>query len=198
MARLLDAHADSRYFREIALTGVHGREGALLAILDRNHGWRSGVDESRDWILGRLTTAMQRSRGPADPLADEELRLFELGAARYPVCSACHGDRGQGQDGVAPPLAGSAWVAGDPAALVRVTLQGLVGGVRETGGSITDGMPAHRFMSDEEIAAVLTYIRQSWGNAAPPIGMAQVAEIRRETETRQTEWTPDELRNLPR
>jgi mono/diheme cytochrome c family protein len=63
--------------------------------------------------------------------------------------------------------------------------------------SAIDGvMPAHGFLGDEAIAAILTYIRQSWGNDAPPIDEEEVAEVRAATSGREREWTRDELRML--
>ena len=54
-------------------------------------------------------------------------------------------------------------------------------------------MPPWKFLKDEEIAAVLTYIRGAWGNDAPPIEPAFVAEVRAKTQTRQRPWTAREL-----
>lgn len=197
IAGILDANAGSPYFGEMALTGTRRRETELLAILDRDHGWRSGEDEDRDTVLVRLTRAIAES---ADPLraTKEEERLLTLGEERFTTCAICHGETGQGINAVAPPLAGSAWVQGDAGALVRIALHGLRGAAAEVGRTIEGVMPAHRFMTDEELAALLTYIRQSWSNDAPAITVEQVAAIREATWDRVAEWTPVELRNLSR
>ena len=87
----------------------------------------------------------------------------ELGRAVYTNCIACHGERGQG--GFAPPLAGSATLKEDHAAIVHVVA-----------GSV-NMPPFGEQLSDDEIAAVLNHVRNSWGNRAAPITPADVAAI---------------------
>ncbi|HUE96991.1 MAG TPA: PVC-type heme-binding CxxCH protein [Longimicrobiaceae bacterium] len=198
IARILHQDAGTAHFREMALTGVAGREAELIAILTDEHGWRAGGDEGRAAVLDRLRGALSAEAGAELRLAGEELRLFTLGARRFTACAVCHGGEGEGVEGVAPPLAGSAWVRSDPAAIVRIVLHGLSGAAVEAGRRSGGVMPSHQFMSDEDLAAILTYIRQSWMNGAAPIATASVAEIRQATAGRQGEWTPGELRELTR
>ena len=102
-------------------------------------------------------------------------------------CMACHQQDGRGRDKLAPTLVGSKWTVGAPAVAIRILLHGKQGaGVMPPLGSLTD----------DQIAAVLTYIRQAWGNAAPPIGPAAVADVRRQTTGRTRPWTDAELTPL--
>lgn len=84
----------------------------------------------------------------------------------------------------------------NPEALVRITLQGFSGGAEERGEEMTSAMPGHDYLSDEDIAAILTYIRQSWGNKAPPIDPETVHQVREETKNKTGTWSPDELRKV--
>lgn len=103
--------------------------------------------------------------------------LFAAGASIYAEhCADCHGRRGQGEPFVYPALAGNREVTSPSPANALRTL--LFGGFPPTtaGNPRPFGMPpySHR-LSDYEIAAVLTYIRGAWGNAAPPVSQTDVA-----------------------
>ena len=109
------------------------------------------------------------------------------------TCAACHQAQGEGTN-VYPPLAGSEWVNGDESRVVRILLHGLTGDVEVQGQVYTGAMPAWGpTLSDAEIAAVLTYIRSSWGNNAFPITATTVAKARSTYVGRTTPWTVPEL-----
>lgn len=196
IARILNDYPENKYFREMAITGVHRREVNLMNLLQEEYGWQEGEDENRDWILIQLAEAAMAEPDPELQLTEEEQRLFELGEQQFRTCMPCHGGQGQGIEGLTIPFTESTWVAGDPAPLIRILLHGFRGGAEERGQEAAGVMPAHHFMSDEELASVLTYIRQSWNNDATPILPPKVEEVRNETADRTGEWTPEELRNL--
>lgn len=110
-------------------------------------------------------------------------------------CATCHGSSGQGLGGAFPPLAGSDWVTGSAETPVRIVLHGLQGQV-EVGGQSYDGMmPAFRArLSDDEVAAVLSYVRSQWGNDAPAISADAVRSVRQQYEGRTQPWSPDAVR----
>ena len=93
-------------------------------------------------------------------------------------CLACHQADGRGVPGNFPTLANTKWTEGEPSFLIPVILNGLQGPIEVKGESYNNAMAQHAFLSDEEIAAVLTYVRQSFGNNASEITPEQVAEIR--------------------
>jgi mono/diheme cytochrome c family protein len=114
-----------------------------------------------------------------DPVAGSD-NAMRAGAAIYKdSCAACHRDAGTGEVHLFPRLAGSGLVqSDDPTTLVRVVLQG-------TRAASTQGMPTAPAMpafdwrlSDAQVAAVLTYIRNSWGNAVEPVSADAVASQR--------------------
>jgi len=115
------------------------------------------------------------------------------------TCAACHQATGQGVDGTFPPLAGSEWVTGDDAKLVRIVLQGLTGPVEVAGETFNSAMPAWgAVLNDADIAAVTTYIRGAWGNKATPITTARITSLRAATKARTTPWTAAELAQIPK
>lgn len=94
-------------------------------------------------------------------------------------CAACHQASGLGVAGVFPPLAASEWVLGDEKTLTHILLHGVVGEMQVKGNTYNGAMPAWNSLSDDELAAVLSYIRSDWGNQAPPI-LADTVKAQRE------------------
>lgn len=107
--------------------------------------------------------------------------LMAKGKTQFITCAACHGQNGEGT-AAAPPLAGSEWIAGDAATLIRIQLRGLRGPITVKGVTheYPAGMAPLAYQSDEQIAAVLTYVRASFGNTAPPVSPAEVKTLRSE------------------
>ena len=94
-------------------------------------------------------------------------------------CAACHQGSGLGVAGVFPPVAASEWVIGDEKILANILLHGINGELIVKGNTYKGAMPAWKSLRDDELAAVLTYIRSDWGNAAPAI-KAETIKIQRE------------------
>jgi cbb3-type cytochrome c oxidase subunit III len=113
------------------------------------------------------------------------------------TCAACHQATALGVEGTYPPLAGSEWVNGDEAKLVRIILNGLTGPVEVAGETYSGAMPPWGgVLKDADIAAVTTYLRSSFGNKAAAISPATVASIRAATKTRTAPWTAAELASV--
>ena len=96
-------------------------------------------------------------------------------------CVACHQATGQGVPGVFPPLAGSEWVLGDDKLLVQIPLHGVSGPLQVKGTAYSGAMPSFVALSDEEIAAVLSHVRSTWGNGAAPVSTQTVKAGREAT-----------------
>ena len=137
---------------------------------------------------------------PAAPVAasnvfvkasDEQMKR---GAAVYArTCIACHQPTGLGLPPVFPPLANAPIVAGNPELPVKFILQGLMGPITVNGMTYNSMMPPVAGVSDADIADVLTYVRQSFGNQANAVTADQVKAIRAATAGRTTMWTTAEL-----
>ncbi len=98
--------------------------------------------------------------------------LIERGRTEYAVCAACHQADGRGLPSMAPPLAGAPIVSGPAEGLIDVVLQG-----RDVDPAFPAMSPLAG-LSDDQLAAILTYLRQAWGHTAPPIS-ADVVRGRR-------------------
>jgi mono/diheme cytochrome c family protein len=111
------------------------------------------------------------------------------------VCITCHQATGLGVTGIYPPLAGSEWVNGPANRVISIVLYGLKGEVHVEGHVYNAAaMPVFGQVSgsaynwsDEKIAAVLTYVRQEWGNKAGPISADEVSAVRKQTGDRKEE-----------
>jgi mono/diheme cytochrome c family protein len=112
---------------------------------------------------------------PIDPAA------MALGKTSYMLCVGCHGQNGEGS-AAAPPLAPSDWVTGPVSNLIRIQLRGLQGPITVSGKeyNMPGGMMHLSFQTDEQIAGVLTYVRNSFGNKASGVKPEQVAALRSE------------------
>ena len=96
----------------------------------------------------------------------------------YTYCGICHQSNGKGASGRFPPLAGTDWVTGDKERLIGILLKGMEGNIVVNGESYNQAMPQHSFLSDQDAASVLTYIRQSFGNEASAVTPDEVKAVR--------------------
>lgn len=143
----------------------------------------------------RELDALQPSTGGMDEAIKKGRALFSSQG-----CAACHQVSGMGMPGAFPPLAGSEWVLEEGHHhLVRIVLHGLIGPITVKGAQYNSQMPGFPQLSDEAIANILTYIKNSkeWGNETGEwITPEQVKAIRDETGD-QKQWVPAELSKLP-
>jgi mono/diheme cytochrome c family protein len=119
----------------------------------------------------------------------------QAGRALYTSrCQLCHQPTGEGLPGVFPPLIDNETVTGPPTPLVLIILHGLSGPLTVAGQMYNGAMPAWEdIMSDAEIAAVVTFIRQWETNQAPPVSPELVTALRAASVERKTPWTIPEL-----
>jgi mono/diheme cytochrome c family protein len=157
------------------LSALAGGTGAI-AVLARN------VSAKLDWP-GRPAPVVT-----AAPLTPEQQKRFDAGAEIYKnICMGCHQDDGRGKDKLGANLVDSAFVkAPDATATIRI----MVGGKE---GPIGLMPPLGPSMSDEQIAAALTYIRRAWGHTASPVDPLNVMEVRALSKGRSKPWTDPEL-----
>jgi len=130
---------------------------------------------------------------------------MKKGANTFNTCAGCHQATGLGLPGSIPPLAGSEWVNGGTERTARIVLNGLIGPVTVKGGNFNyaGGMPAQgASFSDQELANVLTYIRNSWGNQGTMVTKEMVAKVREASAEHKGQWTHELLlpfaeKNIP-
>lgn len=113
------------------------------------------------------------------------------------TCVTCHQANGRGMPNAFPPLAGSTYATGDKGRLIRMTLNGLTGQwTASTGGRFNGVMPPWKAqLNDAEVAAVLTYVRSSFGNSASAVTAEEVARERAATASKATPYTQAEIGN---
>ena len=163
-----------------------------------------------EWMRPAYETALRNLKEESTPLekmkevqttlegADRD--LYIKGAAIFAkegFCSTCHQPDGQGLESSGfPPLAGTRWVLGDEERLIKLTLKGLNGPITVKGKEYPGQVPMTSFgalLDDDEVAAVLTYVRNGFGNKASAIKSEKVKEVRREIKDKEGFYTPQEL-----
>ena len=135
---------------------------------------------------------LRELQGSAPKRASEGEQLYTM------ACMACHQPEGKGLPGVYPPLVDSEWVIGDTERLIKVVLHGLSGPIVVGGEKYGTGnavpMPGMAGLTDQQVSAVLSYVRKAFADKAGPITAAEVKAVRASTAGRRKPWTAEELR----
>lgn len=143
-----------------------------------DYTWQPGAEKSqapKEWV----------------PLVEGE-KLFRN------KCQQCHQKDGQGVPGTYPSLVGSPWLLETQTRPIRILLKGLQGPLEVNGHTYNGSMPAfEQQLDDRRIAAVLTYVRQAWGNQAEAIQADTVKSIREWVGSRSEAWSAQELLQIP-
>jgi mono/diheme cytochrome c family protein len=164
----------------------------LGAVYFDHHGGWFNAQVYAPYASAEELDAYQPKSGAAAMMARGK-QVFEQ------VCGICHGNDGLGKPGVAPPLSGSEWVnAAGIQRLARIPLAGLTGSLQVEGKSMNLSMPAMgATLSDADLAAVLSYIRGSWGNKGGMVAPDDVQAVRAAIGTRPVPMTGDQMMKMP-
>ncbi|SMP60966.1 Cytochrome c, mono-and diheme variants [Neorhodopirellula lusitana] len=170
------------FFIALAMWG-----GYYLSKYDGN--FQANVYDGPDaFRLMDLSQAGEKKEKQIDPIL--------LGKRIYNNCVSCHQASGEGVAGQYPPLNQSEWVLGDDRILARILLGGLNGPIEVKGTTYNAQMPAWKQLSDRDIAAVLTFIRQNWNNTAPAVEESTIANVRASIGTRASAYSASELKAI--
>jgi len=160
-------------------------------------------DDSEDITLAEESTTKEATVGVPTWLADQIASGKEIYSQVTPgggMCVACHLPNGLGQPGAFPPLDRSDWVLGDKERLIKISIHGLQGEVFVNGEKYVGimqgfGQPLGSPLNDQQIADVLTYIRNEWGNSVSAISPEEVKAVRDSVKDREltSMWTAAEL-----
>lgn len=131
------------------------------------------------------------------PLTPAEKARADAGRWLYAACQPCHQTHGRGLEGLAPPLANSEWVNGSAERVARIVLHGVRGPLKVDGRTYNLDMPPMGSLSDDDLAAILTYVRRDWGNTGTPVTPELVRAQREATKGRNDAWSQAELQKLP-
>ena len=111
------------------------------------------------------------------------------------ICVACHQPTGLGLPMVFPPIVKSEYVNGSAERLIAMILKGNAGPMTVDGKLYNNIMPGQEMLlTDDKVASVLTYVRQAFGNNAPPVSAEMVAAARKKFAERKAPWTEAELK----
>ncbi len=163
-----------------------------------------------DWMVHAHEAALNHLKGlpVAKPkevavtsnLKGEELALYTKGRtifAKEGYCITCHQANGKGLTASGfPPLVGTKWVTGNEDRLIKIVLRGVMGPMDVAGTTYPGQVPMTPFgelLNDEEIAAVLTYVRNSFGNGASAIKPDRVKQVRKAVGAKKDFYTSSQL-----
>ena len=175
-------------------------EHARVAARTVKHFWE--VATSTSGSLAVSIKPQEKKENIPKHLFKEDIPAYKAGAevfSREAHCVTCHQPNGMGMPNLYPPLVNTPWTLGDEERLIKLTMHGLWGEIEVNG--VTYGpskgvppmTPFGSLLNDEEIANVLTFIRNSWGNQAPRVNVETVSRIRNATHDRTTFWKSEEL-----
>jgi mono/diheme cytochrome c family protein len=164
-----------------------------MVYFDQHGGWSSQEVYAPFRSETEVALYQPRTEGPDLGRGRE---VFEI------VCALCHNSDGMGKPNQAPPLAGSEWVVENPGRVIRIPMYGLSGPITVKGQLMEFPAPMVAVGTslpkpEDDVAAVLSYIRQAWGNKASPITAEQVKAVVKEIGSRNQPFTPQEIMQVP-
>lgn len=172
-----------------------GPDGSLYISDDvKGKIWRVMFKGNRKDFGVKQLLAMEKRKSSLSIRTPDETRenlavgiAFEGEKIYSTYCVSCHQSDGEGDRARFPPLRGSEWVNGDKDRLISVVLNGLSGPIMVKGQSFSGVMPGNDFLTDDQIAKVLTYIRSSFENNSGAILEKEVTRVRRRIATASSE-----------
>ncbi|MCW3112307.1 MAG: dehydrogenase, partial [Segetibacter sp.] len=162
--------------------------------------WMSPAYETAVAHLNGREVAEKKEAIVKSDLKGADLALYNKGKAifaRDGYCSTCHQPDGKGLPASGfPPLTANNWVLGNPDRLIKLVLKGMYGPMEVQGKKYSGQVPMTPFggmLKDDEVAAVITYVRNSFGNKAPAVSPDKVKQVRAATKNKTGFYSPEEL-----
>ncbi|MEJ7768662.1 MAG: PVC-type heme-binding CxxCH protein [Chitinophagaceae bacterium] len=198
-----DVHGRVRLEAIVAASWLTKTEGMPIVL-------EAGKKPLDEWMQPAYETALAHLNGQEvkekkEQIVKTELKgydraLFNKGKSIYSregFCTTCHQPNGKGLPASGfPPLNGTNWVVGNEDRLIKLVLKGLYGPMEVQGKKYTGQVPMTPFgamLKDDEIAAVVTYVRNSFGNKASSVTPAKVKQVRAATKSKTGFYSPQEL-----
>ncbi|MGK0201829.1 MAG: mono/diheme cytochrome c family protein/glucose/arabinose dehydrogenase [Planctomycetota bacterium] len=195
LAEILKKNLQHKFFREVAVHGLEGREARFEQLL--------GKDFRDEKLLGYLRHCLSiKTTAAAHPMPRDKNHLasFQRGEQVFLTnCIACHGIDGLGLPMLGPPLVGSEWTTGSTSRLAAILLQGMMGPIKVDGkqyvpAAAMPGLKLNSAISDAQLADVATFVRFAWGNKKGAVKPKHFANIRGLLKDRDTAFSAAELR----
>jgi len=162
--------------------------------------WMVHAHEAAVAHINGISVREKKEEDIRSNLTGSDLELYNMGKEIYSrdgYCSTCHQPDGRGLSAsLFPPIVGTPWVLGSEERLIKLVLKGLLGPIEVLGREYPGQVPMTPYegmLNDNEIAAVLTYVRNSFGNQAPAIRPDKVKEVRASVADRKGFYSPAEL-----
>lgn len=173
------------YIPIVLISTFIGFGGTYLALRTNNTSISLGDSRTTPASGSDLNNAPTPQTGSNDIAV-----LMEKGKQVFTTnCQACHQATGNGIPGAFPPLSGSEWVNGSPKTVVAIVLHGLQGEVTVKGSKFQGVMPPFKDqLKPEDISAVATYIRNSFGNKSDLVPLELVNQVKEDTKSKTTSW----------
>lgn len=193
---IAEKNPNNQYVAEAVLSNMQNQEEVFL----KRYSSRS---PQKSLMADRFTQALADIKSNLKNRDINQLRKqYPRGASLYfSSCQACHGADGNGVQSLAPPVNHSEWVTGSKEKLTAIVLFGLTGPIKvnnklykapEISGDMP-GLADNPDILDEDIAQLLSFIRNAWGNTAEPISRDEVIKIRKKHTGRKNPFTVEEL-----
>ncbi|SHO63284.1 PVC-type heme-binding CxxCH protein [Algoriphagus zhangzhouensis] len=167
---------------------------------EKDNTWIPRTLETAVAHMNGLSVSQKKEEDIKSSLTGSDRELFVIGKeiyAREGFCATCHQEDGGGLAASGfPPLKDTPWVTGSPERAIKIVLKGLLGPIEVAGKEYPGQVPMTPFegmLDDSEVAAVLTFVRNSFGNQASPISPDMVKKIRAEIKDHEGFYNPSDL-----
>jgi mono/diheme cytochrome c family protein len=188
---LLTRWPNNTTIQSLALSGLYGREQSFIDQVKVT---------SLKGDLSALITLPEPINAAKTHLNKEDFATYVRGQQVYGTagCAGCHGEHGEGQNFSGPPLAGSEWVTGSPMRLCAILLHGVTGPMHVADslynpGTDMPGLKNNNSVSLAEIAALIAYLRNSWGNRGNLLSIEAAYKVNELTSDQRGPFTEAEL-----
>lgn len=201
-----DAHSRVRLESIVAASWIEKEKGLPIVAAASTKPLDTWMVKPQETALAHLNgrnVEKKTTEAAAPPPAGIKAEVMAKGKAIYlrdGSCATCHqpDGKGLGESGF-PPLHGTNWVVGSQDRLIKLVLKGLYGPIDVNGKKYPGQVPMTPFggmLKDDDVAAVLTYVRNAFGNKASAVSAQKVKEIRAAVQSKTGFYTPQELLKL--
>ena len=205
IARISAKYLEHPLFREAMVCTLSGQEEAFIRTIGRLDGWEpptAGQNLLLETLQLLMESRQETNTADISHLSQPDQARYREGQQLYSsFCAQCHGVDGRGMSKLGPPLKSSEWVEGHWAVTARILFKGMEGPVTVNGRTygtpdILPAMPPLFSLKDSQLAAILGYIRNSWGHKGSIPTGKQLQQIREITIGKPKPWTEAELRPM--
>ncbi len=196
LLKLALAHPDDKYVIDAVISGLYGYERTFF------HEVKERSEDTTSVLYQHLNKVILRAESRREDEKKKTEKKFKQGKILFATyCKVCHGADGSGIRSLGAPLNGSQWVTGDKRKLLDIVLHGVTGPIQvgnklyqepEVGGEMP-GFINNKKLSDEDLAQILSYIRNAWSNNADSVTSEEVGRAREKNKERTHPFTMKEL-----